>query len=111
MGLDCETFVRERITELRLAKGVSEHKMSLDLGKSGSYIRGITNGMALPSLREFFNICEYFDVTPAEFFAPIDDTETGFARLYEQIRTMSDADLEKVTTFVGWIGENHQAKK
>ena len=37
MGFECEIFVRERITELRLAKGVSEHKMSLDLGKSGSY--------------------------------------------------------------------------
>lgn len=111
MGLERETFVRERITELHLVKDVSEHNMSLDLGKSGAYICGITNGMPLPSLREFFNICEYFDVTPAVFFAPMDDTETGFARLCEQLRTMSDADLEKVTTFVGWISKNQQADK
>lgn len=49
-------FIRTRITELRMKKDVSEHRMSLDLGKSGSYIRGITNGMALPSLKELFNI-------------------------------------------------------
>ena len=42
-----EDFVRRRITELRLSKNISEHKMSLDLDKSGSYIRGITSG-ALP---------------------------------------------------------------
>ena len=52
-------FVRHRITELRLKKNVAEHKMSLELGKSGSYIRGITNGGSLPSLRELFNIIDY----------------------------------------------------
>lgn len=43
-----EAFVRERITELRERKGVSEHRMSLELGKSGSYIRSITNGISRP---------------------------------------------------------------
>ena len=38
----------------------SEHRMSLELGKSGSYIRSITNGISMPSLRELFNIMEYF---------------------------------------------------
>ena len=56
-----EAFVRNRITELREQKGVSEHRMSLELGKSGSYIRSITNGISMPSLRELFNIMEYFD--------------------------------------------------
>ena len=51
-----EAFVRNRITELREQKGVSEHRMSLELGKSGSYIRSITNGISMPSLRELFNI-------------------------------------------------------
>ena len=65
-----EAFVRNRITELREQKGVSEHRMSLELGKSGSYIRSITNGISMPSLRELFNIMEYFDLTPTLFFAP-----------------------------------------
>ena len=37
-----DEFIRIRITKLRIAKNISEHKMSLDLDKSGSYIRGIT---------------------------------------------------------------------
>lgn len=65
-----EAFVRNRITELREQKGVSEHRMSLELGKSGSYIRSITNGISMPSLRELFNIMEYSDLTPTLFFAP-----------------------------------------
>ena len=51
-----EAQIRARITQLRLAKNVSEHRMSLDLDKSGSYIRGITSGVALPSLKELLRI-------------------------------------------------------
>ena len=81
-----DEFIRIRITELRIAKNISEHKMSLDLDKSGSYIRGITSGAALPSLRELFNIISYFDMTPAEFFAPLDDAKTPYRELCEKLR-------------------------
>ena len=59
-----------------MQKSVSEHRMSLDLGKSSSYIWSITSGMSLPSLRELFNIMVYFDVSPSEFFDGIDDTDS-----------------------------------
>ena len=98
-----EAQIRARITQLRLAKNVSEHKMSLDLDKSGSYIRGITSGVALPSLKELLRIIEYFEMTPAEFFAPMDETSTPYHTLCETLRTMDDASLEKVIQFVSWI--------
>ena len=63
-----EQFIRNRITELRLQKNVSEYKMSLDLGHSKSYIQSISSGRALPSMIEFIPICEYFNITPSEFF-------------------------------------------
>lgn len=62
-----EEFVRTRITKLRMKKNVSEHRMSLDMDRSGSYIRSITSGRALPSLRELYKIITYFGMTPAEF--------------------------------------------
>ena len=98
-----EDFIRGRITELRIKKSVSEHKMSLDLGKSGSYIRGITSGLALPSLKELFNIMSYFDITPPEFFAPLTDNNSPYQKLCSQLRNLSDEDLEKVAIFLDWI--------
>ena len=92
-----DEFIRIRITKLRIAKNISEHKMSLDLDKSGSYIRGITSGAALPSVGELF------DMTPAEFFAPLDDANTPYRELCEKLRTMNEEELEKVSTFIGWI--------
>ena len=77
--------------------------MSLDLDKSGSYVRGITSGAALPSLRELFNIINYFEMTPAEFFAPLENSDTPYHRLCEKLRMLDDDDLEKVDIFISWI--------
>ena len=98
-----DDFIRRRITELRLNDNISEHRMSLDLGRSGSYIRGITSGAALPSLKELFNIIAYFNMTPVEFFAPMDDPSTPYQRLCEKLRKLDDEGIRKVDTFIDWI--------
>ena len=53
-------------------KGVSARDMSLSLGQSENYINEIENGKAYPSMQTFFYICEYFGLTPQDFF----DTDT-----------------------------------
>ena len=63
-----EEFIRDRITQLRLRKGVSECQMSYDLGHSRGYVYNISSGKALPPLKEFLAICDYFGITPQQFF-------------------------------------------
>ena len=88
-----EEFVRERITQLRLKKGVSEYQMSYDLGHSRGYIYNISSGKALPPLKEFFGICEYFEITPQQFF----DAETSHPELIQKavegMRQLSENDM------------------
>ena len=80
-----DTFVRNRISELRTKKGVSEYKMSLDLGHSKSYIQSISSGKALPSFSEFFYICDYLGVTPKDFF----DTDISEPQLLCELISLS----------------------
>lgn len=47
---------------------MSAREMSLALGQNPSYINRIENCVAYPSMEMFFSICEYLDITPAEFF-------------------------------------------
>ena len=96
-------FVRSRITELRIKRNVSEHKMSLDLDKSGSYIRGITSVASMPSVKELFNIISYFDITPVDFFAPLGTEDAPYSDICERLRSLDNTDLEKVSTFLDWI--------
>lgn len=87
-------FVRERITKLRLQKGVSEYKMSYDLGHSRGYINNISSGKTLPSMTEFFAICEYFSITPAEFFDDKKSDPKLMNALMLDIQQLSKEDSE-----------------
>ena len=91
--MDYPAYVRQRITELRLKRDVSEYEMSLALGMNRNYIQGITSGKALPSMAQFLNICEYFEITPMQFF----DGETLYPQLIrkviEEMQGMDEEDL------------------
>lgn len=66
--MDYIEWFYQRLTELRIQKGVSARDMSLSLGQSESYINKIENKRTLPSFTGFIYICEYFGITPQEFF-------------------------------------------
>lgn len=65
-----EKFIVDRITQLRVEKNVSEYQLSYDLGFSKSYMGMISRNKNLPSLSAFLSICDYFEITPAQFFVP-----------------------------------------
>lgn len=93
-------FVRDRITQLRIQKGVSEYKMSYDLGHSRGYINNISSGKALPSLAEFFAICEYFGITPIEFF-DIDNHNPKMTKdTLEGLNNLNSSDLKLIQLLV-----------
>ena len=95
-----ELFVRERITQLRLRKGVSEYRMSYDLGHSRGYVHNISSGKALPPMKEFFAICDYFGLTPQQFF----DEGTQNPELIEKaIAGMKQLDETDLLMLLGLI--------
>ncbi len=86
------TFIAERITELRLARNVSEYQMSLELGQSKGYIQGITSGKCLPSTKQLFNIADYFHLTVAEFFDDGKHDSPVVLEAIQALRQLSDDD-------------------
>lgn len=98
-----EQFIRNRITQLRIAANKSEREMSLDLGHSGSYINSITSGRTFPSLREFLYICDYLDITPEEFFQPENDLSSVKRKAITQIRSLSDDSVTLLSSLMDKI--------
>ena len=88
-----EDFVKERITKLRLKKGVSEYQMSYDLGHSRGYIYNISSGKALPPLKEFFVICDYFGITPYEFFDENTPDPELISKAVTGMKNLEEADI------------------
>lgn len=89
-----EAYIRDRVSQLRIKKGVSEYKMSLELGHSKSYVQSISSGKALPSFSEFLYICEYLGVTPKDFFDPEVDDPQLLYKLASIARSLPPVDLE-----------------
>lgn len=86
-------FVRDRITQLRLQKGVSEYQMSYDLGHSRSYIYNISSGKSLPPMSEFLQICDYFGISPSQFFDVSYENPALLQTAIEELSKLNDDDL------------------
>lgn len=61
-------YVRNRIAQIRIARGLSERELSIMLDKSFTYIHDINSKRSLPSMRMFFKICDCLEVSPDVFF-------------------------------------------
>lgn len=88
-----ESFIQERIAQLRTKKGVSARDMSLTLGQSESYINTIENKKSLPSMPVFLYICEYFGITAKEFFDEGNDDPVKLKEIIEDLKRLDDKAL------------------
>lgn len=95
-----EEYIRNRITELRLKKGVSEYQMSLDLGQNRSYVQAISSGRALPSMSVFLKICDYFEITPLEFFNSEAVNPQLLRKAMDGMSSLKDDDLMMLIGFI-----------
>ncbi|MBR5527863.1 MAG: helix-turn-helix transcriptional regulator [Clostridia bacterium] len=101
-----DRFVRERITQLRIQKGVSEYQMSYDLGHSRGYVYNISSGNALPPMKEFFAICDYFNITPKQFFDVSVDYPVEVQNIIDEIKDFKEPDLKFIMELVKRIKSN-----
>lgn len=101
-----EKFTQNRIAQLRMQKQLSARELSFSLGQNSSYINQIENGKALPSLQGLFYICEYFQITPSQFF----DTENLYpitiASIVEDLKDLDEESLLHIAAIVNTIAQN-----
>lgn len=100
-------FVRNRITELRMKRGLSEYRLSYDLGHSKNYIHNIVTGQSLPSLKELLYLISILGVTPRDFFDENQEySEPQLAKqVMEGIKKMDKNDLEAVLVMINRLND------
>ena len=98
--MDQMEWFYNRMTELRIQKGVSARDMSLSLGQSESYINKIENRRTLPSLTGFFYICEYLGITPQEFFNSNAAAPQKTRELLAELEKLSPEQTEHILQIV-----------
>lgn len=103
-----EEFLPERLAQLRLKKGVSARDMSLSLGQSVTYIHNIESKKALPSMTVFFYICEYFGITPMDFFDDENANPPLLNELIEEQKSLEDEALRNMLGLAKLINRQKQ---
>ena len=88
-----EDFIRERIVKLRMERDVSAREMSLSMGQSASYVNNIENRRARPSLTGLFYICEYFGITPWEFFEEGNEYPQKLRAIVDSLKNLDERNL------------------
>lgn len=57
-----------RIKQLRIAKGLSQEKLALEVGLDRTYITSVENGKRNISIQNLEKIWSFFKLTPSQFF-------------------------------------------
>jgi len=104
--MDYFEWFPKRVTELRTQKGVSARDMSLSLGQSESYINKIENRRTMPSMAGFLYICEYFGITPQEFFNNNTLSPQKARELLAEIEKLSPSQAEHILEIIKDITGN-----
>lgn len=97
-----------RISKLRLQKNVSARNMSLSLGLSEGYINRIENNNSYPTMQSFFYICEYFGITPMQFF---DFDDTCLTETNSLLEEMQKLDYKQTKLILDLVKEINKLKR
>lgn len=98
--MEFEEKFAERLSQLRLAKGVSARDMSLSIGQSAGYINNIENKNNLPSMSAFFYICEYLEISPQDFFDFDNRNPVKINEIMGYLKQVDDEQLNNLISIV-----------
>ena len=103
-------YIRKKITQLRMAKGLSEYQLSYDLGHSKNYIHNIVTGHSQPSVNELLYLIEYLGVTPKDFFDEEQEYKNPFLakEIMDGLKNLDGNDLDAVLRVVQQLNNKNR---
>ncbi|MEQ2460125.1 helix-turn-helix transcriptional regulator [Faecalibacterium duncaniae] len=98
--IEYEKWFPQRLTQLRMRKGVSARDMSLSIGQNTGYINSIESGKNFPTMKNFFYICEYLHITPKEFFENGTADPEAIRKMVENLKKLDGEQVDALSKIV-----------
>ncbi|MBQ6795360.1 MAG: helix-turn-helix transcriptional regulator [Clostridia bacterium] len=95
-----EKYIKQRIAKLRTDNNISARELSQRLGQSTGYINTIENGKSLPSMTMFLAICDYFGITPSDFFDKENEYPDVIKEIVEECKGLDRSALESILNLI-----------
>jgi len=97
---ELEKTLGVRVAQLRMAKGVSARDMSLSIGQGAAYIHNIENRKTMPSMKGFFYICEYLNITPKDFFDADSANPEKLNEIISDMKALTPEQLSNISSII-----------
>ena len=81
--------------------------MSLDIACSEGYINIIENQKIFPSMRNFFYICDYFQITPKQFFDDGNDYPRELENLIQSLKSLYYKQLSIIQDIINQMKKHN----
>ena len=93
-------WVSTRLKELRMDRKESARQMSIALGQNPNYINHVEIGKAQPSMGMFLCICDYFHITPHDFFDEGNPHPECLIELMEELKKLEAGTVENIARLI-----------
>ena len=98
-------FLAKRIGTLRTTKNVSAREVSLAISQDEGYVGKIERKKFLPSMTNFLKICDYFNISPKDFFDDGIKFPEKLQSILEDMKTLTDEQLANIGGVVSAIAK------
>ena len=97
---DFHAFICERVGKLRTQKGVSARDMSLTIGQGAGYVNNLESKKNVPSMKGLYYICEYFKISPKDFFDEDTAAPALFLELMTECKRLDEKSMQGLLEFI-----------
>ena len=95
---------------LRIAKLCADHNITLKelsygVDKSSSHISNIMTGNKYPSMHALYDICEYFSMSPSQFFS-YEEVGVDTASYLDKVLNATEQQRNMICDFIDMLNKN-----
>ena len=99
-------FIRQRVSSIRISKGLSARKLSLELEMGSEYINQLECGRSNPSINFLVKFCEYFNISMSEFFDNGSKYPQEYQELFNKLNKLDANELQLVKNLIDSLSKN-----
>lgn len=95
-----EILFIKQLEKFRQKKNVSMREMSLSIGQSPGYVAKLLSGHNSPKMITFYWICDYFNLTPSEFFDEHTENPAWIKLINADMQKLNEEQLLHISAII-----------
>lgn len=93
--------------QLQKQNNLNDHELSRLLGYKANNMNKIINFVSLPRMEKFFELCDFFNISPEEFFRYNDEDPKWTDQTFNRLQNLNEEE-RKIIDYILTTFENNK---